>query len=407
MSKRELQSVDAWRQTKYADQDSTLPPGHRVGGGEVNAEYFNVSFAKLCAVMKDTHNRPDSVGMQAGSALWLRPPCWVTYKNVAIDGKLLTPAQLRDEKLWDRKYRKELYIGQIINDAKLQKQDEAKYDIGGYALKFRRYIGLDPPLIETAETAEAIAVRALAMEREQEKMDQDDSPTLAWTRFVSAVESGKPLATAGREQYRRSRIDFYGVDQFLDSPVSLAWLNTKLGACFGMIQGFMRSIKIVTVDAQYLYASGIGIMSILNVSILAAGMKWAGNMCGASLAFCAGDQLVSGVKYAVLDPKDARGRSLSNYTVGMACAFACTGILPWWVLNDSRLAARYAISGAFVGSFVGLLTAVTLERMIAANLAVLHATPRELRRFEALMARERFKYLSDTDYSKAAMPHMV
>jgi hypothetical protein len=408
MPEEEVVSVDTWRAKKYEKQEETLSATMRPGGGE-STNFALMSVSDFLFSLKDLRYRnqtnPLQLQVRSAGTFNFRPPLWMESKDVAIDGKPLTSEQLRDDKLWDRKYRKELYVGQMIANSKMQKRVEDLNDIWGMAMRLRRWTGLDNPLPETEKLAQQPAAAALEKEREREKRDSE--PSVSWSRFVQAVESGKPLAKAGGIDQYRTRIDYYGIDQFLNSPLSFAWLSTKIGACFGMIHGFLRTMKIITVDTQYVHASGIGMMSLLNVSVLAAGMKWAGNLCGASLAFCAGDQLVSAAKYAVMDARDARGRSASNYTVGMACAFACSGVLPWWVLNDGKLAARYAISGAFVGSLVGMLTAVTLERMIAANLAKLDASPRELRRFEAMMGRERFRYLAETDYSKAAIPHMI
>ena len=403
-AEKEMSVIDRWR-ARYAGQDSTLSATMKAGGGQMDPIQSFLDPVIMYRSVRDFAHRPNYFGtfVKGGGSVGWRPPIWMELKDVAIDGSKLTPEALRDPNLWDRKYRKEMHIAHLIAEGKKQKRAEEMNDIWGLAMSMRRWAGLEGAVPVTPAAVEPAA--QIALTREQKREKAQDQPSVSWSRFVNAVESGKPLARTSTEQYR-SRIDFYGVDQFLDSPVSLAWLSIKAGAMFGMCQGFLRTLKIVTVDAQYLKASGLGLVAVMNVSIIAAAMKWAGNLCGASLAFCVGDQAVSTMKYAVLDPRDARGRTVANYTVGMSCAFACSGVLPWWVLNDVRLATRYAISGAFVGSFVGALTGMTLERMIAANLARLDASPRELRRFEALMAREKYRYLKETDYSKSALPHM-
>ncbi|KEG10861.1 hypothetical protein DQ04_03211050 [Trypanosoma grayi] len=157
----------------------------------------------------------------------------------------------------------------------------------------------------------------------------------------------------------------------------------------GIVQGALKGFQAINVDVQFLKASGVGILSVLNMAVFANVVKWGGNCALFSAAFCMGDRLATVVKYRVLPPHDAQQRSTSNYVVGLSMSGGTVGILPWWILGDTNLALRLGVSGAFVGGFLGLCVGTVLSRLVALNTARLEATNRELRRYEALMLRQR------------------
>lgn len=208
-----------------------------------------------------------------------------------------------------------------------------------------------------------------------------------WHALVESIETGRPLTKVANEY--RPRVDFYGLDPFLDSAPSFIWFSTKCGIAIGLFQGTVKAVQAVNVDVQFLKASGVGVLSILNMSVFASVVKWGGNTTIFAMAFCVGDRLMRRIKRYTLPPHDAECRSTSNYVMGLSFSGATVGVLPWWVLNDVGLAVRMAASGLVVGGALGLMVGLSLNQLIALNTSRLDATNRQLRRYEALMRRER------------------
>ncbi|KPA79258.1 putative mitochondrial hypothetical protein [Leptomonas pyrrhocoris] len=208
-----------------------------------------------------------------------------------------------------------------------------------------------------------------------------------WQALMESVETGKPLTKVVNEY--RPRVDFYGLDAFLDATPSFVWFSMKCGIAIGLFQGTVKAVQAVNVDVQFLKASGVGVLSILNMSVFASVVKWGGNTTLFAIAFCMGDRLMKRIKQHTLPPHDAQHRSTANYVLGLSFSGAMVGVLPWWVLNDVGLALRMATSGLAVGGALGLMVGLSVDKLVALNTSRLDATNRQLRRYEALMHRQR------------------
>lgn len=395
------------------------------GGGEVSYDLsFSGLWSSVVSFMRDEHNRPNPDGLIiSGPDTHYRPPVWFEYKNVAIDGTPLPDEPLKGT--WRERYRKELDIGEAIAVVKSQRVVERKHDVIGAVAWLRRTLGMAPPLdeefaksaVEERHRREA-EFAALSGDGQQQQNDSGEGVAgtgsgghkrgvlldsggggargdgnavpgvhTAWKALMTTAETGKPLAKVA--QAYRPRVEFYSLDPFLDSAPSLIWFSAKCGMAIGLVLGTVKAIQAVNVDVQFLKASGVGVLSILNMSVFASTVKWGGNMTLFAAAFCIGDRLVRAVKRRVLPPADADVRTTGNYVVGLGCSGATVGIMPWWVLSDVRLAGRLAASGFFVGGILGLMVGWTMNRVVSLNLARLDATDRQLRRYEALLLRER------------------
>lgn len=416
-------------------------PYSSAGGGEV------VSDGTPSTILRDMYNffkdegtrRSDGFSMAMGPDLHHRPPAWMEEKNVAVDGTLVTESQLRASPgHWMNKYKRELDVAEAVAEVKKQRRFESEHDVLGSVAWLRRKLGLAVPLDEeyakqsvearyriqdevrkamqggtseeskgssparatTVTEASSRGAHPLSASPKSELLFDGDAlntavaeehrkQTLgtAWKVLMESVRTGKPLAKVAQEY--RPRVDFYGIDPFLDSAPSLIWFSTKCGIAIGLFQGTMRAFQAINVDVQFLKASGVGVLSILNMSVFASVVKWGGNTAVFASAFCVGDRLTRAVKRRILPPHDAEQRTVAHYVVGLAFSGATVGALPWWMLSDTHLAARLAVSGMFVGGVLGVVVGLTMQRLVALNLSRLDATPRQLRRYEALMRREK------------------
>ncbi|EPY30467.1 hypothetical protein AGDE_09429 [Angomonas deanei] len=360
--------------------------------------------------------------MSSGT-LHTRAPVWMEDKNVSIDGSVIPEDVIKGNKQhWSVKYRKELLLGEVIQDVRKQKRFENKHDVIGFVSKVRRWAGYAEPLDEkyAEETLNArftIEEEARRLAKEQEgTVDRSEeefgmlreggtepaSLSTAWKVLVTTAETGRPLAKVAQEY--RPRVDFYGIDPFLSSAPSLMWFSTKCGIGIGLIQGTLKTIQAVNVDVQFLKASGVGLLSVLNMAVFASVVKWGGNALLFSGAFCIGDRAAKFIKRATLPAHDANTRSTSNYIAGFACAGSTVGIMPWWVLSDTMLAIRMATSGMVLGAGLGLVVGLTIQHLVSTNLGRLDVTVRQLRRYEALMLRERRWAAAQMELDRDAQP---
>ncbi|RHW73229.1 hypothetical protein DPX39_040052300 [Trypanosoma brucei equiperdum] len=372
----------------------TGTPYTSAGGGEV---YFNPSnlLGYVWNYVKDERARGDSSGMGvSGPDLHMRPPQWMEDKNVSIDGTPLTEEELRAPNFWQTKYKRELDIGEAVQEVKRTRRTEATHDIVGSISWLGRKLGWSEPLDEQYARKKVEERYRLLGGQDTTGSVVDEATTgqkigvaTPWKVLLESVETGRPVAKVANE--RRLCVDFYGVDHFFDARLPLIWFTTKCGIAVGIIQGSLKAIQAVNVDVQFLKASGVGILSILNMSVFASVVKWGGNCALFSTAFCFGDSLATSLKYFLLPPHDARQRSILNYSLGFAMSGSTVGILPWWILSDMSLAFRLSVSGAFVGGILGLAVGTVMRRLVILNTTRLEATNRELRRYEALMRRQR------------------
>ncbi|KAG8345570.1 hypothetical protein ERJ75_000427400 [Trypanosoma vivax] len=367
------------------------------GGGEV---YFNPIdiFGYFWNYVRDEGARKNSFGLAiSGPDLHTRPPRWLEDKNVAIDGTPLTDDERQTRNFWQAKYKRELDIGEAIQEVKQTRRMEESHDIIGSIAWMGRKLGLAEPLSEeNARRKVEDRFRRLELERDADDTAGEDKNMKGrrsiglgtpWKVLMESLETGKPVVRVANEY--RPCVDYYGLDSFLDSRLSLIWFTTKCGIAMGIAQGAFKAVQAVNVDVQFLKASGVGVLSILNMSVFANVVKWGGNCALFASAFSVGDWVATVVKHSLLPSHDARRRSTSNYAVGLAASGATVGILPWWILCDVSYALRMSASGAFVGGLLGVTVGTVIERLVALNTARLDATKRELRRYEAVMQRQR------------------
>ncbi|KAG5477828.1 hypothetical protein LSCM1_05130 [Leishmania martiniquensis] len=415
------------------------------GGGEVYSDGTLSGLVRtVYEYLLDEHRRPSySSTMIRGPDLHTRPPAWLEDKNTAIDGSPLTDVERNTPGYWSAKYKKELDVGEAIQEVKRQRRYEQENDLVGFVNRARRYLGLAPHLDEAAARSQVEAGHRLEDEARRlsastaqghlgdeaahaeetcgapspphpigtlprnataESLSNTPQPrhsehggnverrmggvlTAPWSALMKSIETGRPLARVANEY--RPRVDYYGLDPFLDSAPSLVWFSTKCGIAIGFAHGTARAIQAMNVDVQFLRASGVGVLSILNMSVFASVVKWGGNAAIFACAFCVGDRLMRRIKLYTLPPHDAQCRSTANYMMGLSFSGAMVGVLPWWVLNDTRLAVRMAASGLALGGALGLMVGLSIQQLVALNTARLDATNRQLRRYEALLARQR------------------
>ncbi|RNF11151.1 uncharacterized protein Tco025E_06686 [Trypanosoma conorhini] len=367
------------------------------GGGEA---YFNPAdlWKYVVQYFREEASRQDASAVtMVGPDYHFRPPQWMEDKNVSIDGTPLTEEERRAPNFWQAKYRQELDVGEAIQEVKRVKRMESAHDVIGSIAWVGRRLGWMETLDEEY-ARQKVKARYRALEKNMEHDEQERAEgrpvgarkvgfTTPWKVILESVETGQPIAKVANE-YRPS-VDFYGLDPFLDSAPSLIWFTTKCGIAMGIAQGMVKAIQAINVDVQFLNASGVGVLSILNMSVFASVVKWGGNCALFSAAFCVGDRLATMTKHRLLPPHDARRRSTSNYVMGLAMSGATVGVMPWWILGDVSLALRLGASGFFLGGCLGLGVGTVISRLVALNTARLEATNRELRRYEALMRRQR------------------
>ncbi|CUG91152.1 transmembrane protein, putative [Bodo saltans] len=323
-----------------------------------------------------------------------KPPSWMEHKDVSVDGTPLTREQRQAPGYWEKVYEKELAIGEAIAKTKRSKRFEYDNSVMMYANNVLRSLKLAAPLSEQRAIDEKLTELAEAEEYEKVVNSIVDRKNAAgganisdaWEALIVSVDSNRPTAKVAREY--RPKVDFFGIDPFLDSTPSFIWFSTKIGMYIGMALGTAKTFSVVNVDAQFLRASGVGIVSLLNITVLANVIKWGGNLCLFSTAFCVGDRLAKYTKKFMYPQHDANQRSTINYVAGLSFSCATLGTLPWWVLNDKRFAVRLAASGMFIGGCLGVFVGYAMERLVAMNLGRLDAGARDLRRYEALMRRE-------------------
>lgn len=383
-----------------------------------------------------------------GPDLHQRLPVWMEDKDVNIVGEKLSPKEIEDVGRWRGKYRKELEIADAVIKVKSQRIKELDHDILWSVEKVRRWLGYSPPLDENFAKKEAEAQWEAKLHRENLGTDTTGSATrkdgahvpssfptspskggastaaeveygalidgppkrnlqTAWQVFLTTAKTGRPLAQVASDF--RPHIDFYGLDAFLDNRLSLVWFWMKIGMFIGLAQGTARAAQAISSDLSFLRASGVGVLSVLNLSAFAGIVKWGGNFAMLSSAFCVGDSMVSGVRSLFFPRHEVRIRNVeelsvtprrnyessrayrttANYVGGFACAGGMVGVMPWWILQDTSLAGRLCLSGMCVGSGLGLVVGMLLQRMVALNLTRLDASPRHFRRYEALLLRQR------------------
>mmetsp|Transcript_63982 Transcript_63982/g.74419 ORF Transcript_63982/g.74419 Transcript_63982/m.74419 type:complete len:410 (-) Transcript_63982:7-1236(-) len=325
-----------------------------------------------------------------------KPPKWMEWKDVAVDGTPLTQQERRADGFWEKKYERELAIGTAIANTKLKTRFEQDHSLWGSISSGLRRLGLKEQL------SEKHAVRQALQDMEDRGLEETvvasasapgggrgngPSPSAAWDALIVSVDTNRPLAKVAQEY--RPKVDFYGVDPFLDSAPSFIWFSAKIGMFLGLAQGTAKTLSVVNVDAQYLRASGIGILSLLNVTVFASVLKWGGNVGLSSCAFILGDRLATAGKRHLYPEHDATQRSVSNYVCGLSMAFGTVGTLPWWLLNDVRFAVRLGVGAMCIGACLGVFVGSVMDRLVALNIGQLDASNRDMRRFEALMKRER------------------
>ncbi|CCW65961.1 unnamed protein product [Phytomonas sp. Hart1] len=404
--------IDEHEESAYPNVQALFPGIHRdengtpyysAGGGEIY--YSGTPFGMLQSIFDfliEENKRVDySSSAFVGLDAHTRSPLWMEHKNTHIDGTIVPDESIAaDPKHWRTKYRKELDIAEAIEEARKQARFESKNDFFAVWGWVRRRFNFSTPPEGAQPTVKVEAPPSAETKKELplgvlvEKSTGSEGSV--WRALMHSVESGKPLAKAAKEY--RPRISFYGLDPFLDSSYSLIWFSVKCGVGIGLLQGTMRAVQTIDADIAFLKASGLGVLSILNMSVFAGVVKWSGNMGVLAAAFCIGDRLARGVKRRLLPSHDAERRSQFNYMVGLALSGSTVGIMPWWILNDVKLAGRLAISGAFLGGVLGMGVGLVIQRLVALNISKLDATNRQLRCYEAFIMRQH-KWL-EQEYQK-------
>lgn len=313
-----------------------------------------------------------------------RPPNWIEHKDRTILGYPVMPSD-RDENYWEVRYAKELYIGEERFEKKKQKFQLEQHDVVGTIYQIAKAVGIDvgektnKQLTEDAEKAYEAKMRQVRTDEKKKQLD--------WNAFVTALESDKPLLTVAKDY--RNVVDCYGIDECLDNTLGMLWLAFKIGGLVGIAQGGFRSVRALHVDAAFLKATGVGVLTFANVSIFAGFAKWAGNLTVACGMFLLGDRMVREAKRYTLPEQVEPLRTPINYSVGLAGSFGVVGIMPWWILNDKAMGIRLGASSAIVGAAFGYAIGLGMQQLIALNLGRLDYTPSQFRAYQALMKRER------------------
>jgi hypothetical protein len=380
----------------HAEREKATGSSNAGGSSYLSEQNFFKNVANIAGFFREYGDREEASYFNTrGMDYQHKPPNWMEHKDVAVDGTPLSREERRDRSYWERVYEKELAVGAAIAKTRQQQRFEALHSVTGSWNALLRRWKLAEPLSEKQ------AVRAALNDLNEQEVEENIISGVvdkkrpgggargiseAWEALVVSVDSNRPMAKVAREY--RPRIDFFGIDPFIDNAPSFIWFCTKIGMYIGLAHGTIKTLSVINVDAQFLRASGVGILSLLNVTVFANVVKWGGNMGLFATAFTIGDRLATmGKKYAY-PQHDANQRSVSNYSLGLSMSCATIGTLPWWVLNDVRFAVRLASSGMFIGGCLGVFVGLSMERLVALNLGRLDASPRDLRNFEALMKRE-------------------
>ena len=373
------------------------------------------------------------VGARSGPGFQKPPPTWLSRsENVAIDGTKLTAADKKGS-MTDR-YKEEFAISETLIQGRQAKFKEATNDYRATYNYIRRLVGLDKQLILTEEQARA--AQSTKWNTEVEQMERQHSmggyirKIPSWEEITEIVRTHRPLAKVAEEY--RPRVDVYGVDPFLDSAQTVVFTATKWGFLLGWAHGGLRGTRSVIAQYTNIFATGMSFLALVNISALVSGVKYGFQGLVLSSAFVIGDRAVryaSTVKSAAysryqqpiaalegdVDPSTSSTyrtyhqdhvrehhliantkvtdnfyvRGPLNYVVGLGFALSLVGLAPWWYFRDGRAALRYAISGASLGAGSGLLVGILMERLVALNVERISASNRELRRYEALMKRQK------------------
>ena len=333
-----------------------------------------------------------------------RVPEWASQKNVDVAGRPVTQeARAFDANYFTTRYKEEL---KIAEQRMIEKAD--RYAATSESSHFRRrfltwWNRPDEQAAAEAAAAEAAAdkadveKRARATKAEASRVElynrarlqaeQRAKASSAWETMVESLSDDQPLLWKIRGM--RNTYDCYGIDDFVDSPLSLLLLGGKLGAAVGILHGGVRAFKVASVDALYMHASGQGFLTFVNVSIFMSAFKWSLNFIAVAAAFSVGDRLCREVKRATLPPDVAPMRTPANYACGMALGLSTAASLPMWFLQDRRMALRTFASGAVLGGVLGYAMGYLLHVTLALNLQRLEYRPGQFRAYQALVKRER------------------
>jgi hypothetical protein len=317
-----------------------------------------------------------------------RPPRWMEDKDIDILGRVIDKAKTDHgadgSTWWKKKYERELAIGEMRYNQKREDDVMEMHDMIGTYRSVMRSLGRWDGDRTRAEQHEQVTQQYEA--RRAAAHEEDEQRRMDWETFVAALESDKPLLSVA-QQYRNV-YDCFGIDDFLDNAPSVLWLAFKIGTFVGIAHGGGRAMKALHIDAHFMKASGIGVMTFTNVSIIAGLVKWAGNTTMCAAMFIAGDRAVRQLKRLTMPSGVEPHRTPANYAAGLSLSFGVVGILPWWLLNDSVMGLRLAASGMVLGSGIGYAAGMGLQHLIALNLNRLDYTPSQFRSYQALMKRE-------------------
>ena len=289
------------------------------GGTSFHSESGPLDFLSSCVTyFREAYKRPSNeMFVIEGMDSQRRPPSWMERRTVAIDGSELTPEE-KGASWWETKYARELMIGDAI--AKKHHRDIAfqLHDLFWYAEKAFQWAGFSKEHTREDWIQRGIAVHEKNVqekEKEREEQERRRNKKADWRSLMNFIEGDTPIITVVKQKFRTH--DAYGIDEFLDHPLSLIWLCTKLGVGTGLVIGFGRAFKAIRVDAMFMHASGIGTLTLYNAIVVTTVMKWAGNFGICAAAFQAGDYVVRRVKAATFtsryfvssDATKLRGRS--------------------------------------------------------------------------------------------------
>lgn len=362
------------------------------GGGpmEHKGSQMGLSWSNASGFLREMVSRPDAreIGLVVQSQadrVW-RPPIWLDKKNVTVLGKTIEEED-RHEEHFENKFAHELAIGA----ARLQAKDREECDeiIGKeFAVPMRWFLNNVLGVAERSETSQQAMKRGSKefLERQEIAIQEKKQRDLSWEGFITALEDDRPFIYHVRQA--RNTYDVYGVDDWLDCAIAVLWASFKCGAIVGVTAGGYRAMKVVTVDAMFFKATGLGTLSFVTASTLSSFIKWSGNLTVLSAAWLAGDRITSLAKTLTLPEGVVPTRTPINYGVGFSCAMSTVGIMPLYFLQDTALTFRLTVSFGIVGFVTGYALGLLTQRFIAGNLQQLDYTPGEFRTYMALMKRE-------------------
>lgn len=318
-------------------------------------------------------------------------PTWLnSNESIAIDGSPLSTSERADSYLG--RYARELEIGDAIQrNKKAQRHEEMHNIIGGWnnirrAFGIEKKLKLDPKQIEEEynekwrrEVDEMSEVKASGSFKKSQ---------LSWSNIMTDLQQHKPVSKMA--QSYRPRVDVYGVDDFLDSGLSVVVGCTKWALIVGGISGSFRGTRSLISEMSTILSSGFSFLVMVNFIMVATALKYGMFAFISSSMFVLGDRSAKWAKKLTYrDQREAERRSMPNYVAGFAFSLAPVGFTPYWFFNDVRLGLRYALSGAVVGGLTGLLVSRVVDRLGSVNLQRINASDRELRRYEALLRRQK------------------